>query len=254
MQYEGGYIGTRPAWSGNYRPGLWTPQYTYQRQRSGLWFKTKDPYTDNVVLFLKGDGTDGSTNIVDSSLATKTVSVFGTSAISTAQSKYGGSSILLARSTSNYLTVTPSDDFVFPGDFTIEGWFRWDGVETSNGCHFLGTGGAGTLDQFGVFSGNFLAYPVSFAGSSVGIITNTWTHLATCRSGSSCRLFKNGVQIGNTVTYSTSLGRNNVSMFIGKRSDDRHPYGGYIDSLRITKGIARYTTNFNPETDTYLRD
>jgi hypothetical protein len=52
-----------------------------------------DPYINNVVLFLKGDGTNGSTAVVDSSPTPKTINRINNPVISTAQSKYGGSSI-----------------------------------------------------------------------------------------------------------------------------------------------------------------
>ena len=52
-----------------------------------------DPDFANVSLLLHGDGTNGSTTIVDSSSSSKTVTAVGDAQISTAQSKFGGSSI-----------------------------------------------------------------------------------------------------------------------------------------------------------------
>ena len=67
-----------------------------------------DPFAANVVLFLKGNGSNGSTNIIDSSPTPKTISVFGTAQISTAQSKYGGSSLYFD-GTNNCFIGTPVD-------------------------------------------------------------------------------------------------------------------------------------------------
>ena len=86
--------------------------------------QNQDPFANNVVLFLKGNGANGSTNIIDSSPNPKTISVFGDTQISTAQSKYGGSSIVFD-GVGDYLEVTPLTAFNFgTGDFTIESWIR----------------------------------------------------------------------------------------------------------------------------------
>jgi hypothetical protein len=58
------------------------------------------------------------------------------------------------------------------------------------------------------------------------------------------RIFNNGVQ-GFSGTVTTSLNPTG-SLVIGARNDGLVPFTGYMDDLRITKGIARYTRNFTP--------
>ena len=77
-----------------------------------------DPYFSNVSLLLHGDGTNGSTTIIDSSPLPKTVTAFGNAQISTAQSKFGGSSIAFD-GTGDSLTIPA---ITFAGDFTLEAW------------------------------------------------------------------------------------------------------------------------------------
>lgn len=208
-----------------------------------------DPYASNVVLWLEFNGNNGDTNTSDSSSKNHSVSFNGTAEISNSQAKYGNTSLKLVRSLANFLTVGASSDWVFDGDFTVEGWFDWEGIETSNGSVFVGTGGAGAFDQLGSFSNNLFGYGI-LTGGGGAVAVNTLTHLAVSRHGSTVRIFKDGV-LAATGSNSSVIGQN-LPLYIGKRSDNNHPYGGYIDSLRITKGIARYRENFNPETDTFL--
>lgn len=77
-----------------------------------------DPYYNNVSLLLHGDGTNGSTTIVDSSPSPKTVTASGGVQISTAQSKFRSSSILF--NTGN-LAIGTAGQYAFGvSDLTIE--------------------------------------------------------------------------------------------------------------------------------------
>ena len=80
-----------------------------------------DEEFDKVSLLLHGDGTNGSTTIIDSSSSPKAVTAVGDAQISTAQSKFGGASIAFDGA-GDWLTTPASNNFAFGiGDFTIEG-------------------------------------------------------------------------------------------------------------------------------------
>ena len=64
-------------------------------QLSALGSTTGDVYFPNVICLLSFDGSNGSTSITDSSNSNHTVTVNSDAKISTAASKFGGSSLLL---------------------------------------------------------------------------------------------------------------------------------------------------------------
>ena len=82
-----------------------------------------DPDFADVSLLLHGDGTNGSTTIVDSSDNVNSVTANNGAQISTTQSKFGGSSIEFLSTANTGLAVTPSSVFQFgTGDWTVEAW------------------------------------------------------------------------------------------------------------------------------------
>lgn len=85
-----------------------------------------------------------------------------------------------------------------------------------------------------------------FSSTPAGITANQWQHLAFCRSGSSTRMFVNGVQIGSTATFSGTFRMDVIGKFFVVGVEGGADFNGYIDEVRITKGVARYTSNFTP--------
>ena len=76
-------------------------------------------------------------------------------------------------------------------------------------------------------------------------------HVAVTRSGTTVRLFVNGVveatATGNSTNFNESL-----TLYIGAETGNSLYLNGYIDDLRITKGYARYTSNFTAPTSALL--
>ena len=169
-----------------------------------------------------------------------------------AVNKYGGSSLFFDGS--SYLACTSSStNFAFgTGDFTIEAW----GYRTALGlAGFIDMRPAGNTVSITpaiyINAANRINYYVNgadvIAGTTV-TTTGVWYHIAICRSAGITKLFVNGIQEGSSYTdansYVTQLNR----PIIGSDGGPTNLFTGYIDDLRITKGVARYTANFTPPT------
>ena len=217
-----------------------------------------DPYAANVVLFLKAIGANNSTTFTDSSTNTKTVTGVGNAKISTTQSKYNGSSIYLD-GTGDYLSINTSTDFNLGSDnWTIEFWYYPIGKSDYSAIFCLDGGDyplsiyhnntSNSSNPFANVGTNSAWFAANISFSSV--TSNTWNHLVLQRNGSSFQSFKNGILI-STVTASGAVGSPSTNAFIGTNGVGQ-AINAYLSHFRITNGVARYTTTFDPETDTYL--
>lgn len=264
---NGGLLGAQRSTNTSTAPGVWAGNEQVLLRRANNWPRTDDPYAANVSLLLHMDGSNGSTTFVDSSSSAKTVTANGDVKISTAQSKFGGSSALFD-GTGDYLTSPWSNTFEFDsGDFTIEFWAYIIGGNAllcwSTDYHYGITynyGGA-TGSRVGVWvSSNGSSWNVFNAdgggnGISTGTITaSTWTHVALCRSGQSFALYLNGASAWTGSSSAAIINRSTDTFRIGGPWPAAGPaaLNGYIDDLRITKGVARYTANFTPPTAAFL--
>ena len=204
----------------------------------------------NVSLLLHGNGTNNSTTITDNSPTPKTVIPVGNAQISTAiADPFGNSTGVIAfDGTGDRLTTPSNNAFAFgTGDFTVEAWAYEIARSTyptvieignhlgATGIIFL-TNTAGNLA--GIYSGGF------FALTATGSLA-AWNHYAWVRSGNSIQTFVNG--IGGTTSSFTNNLTDTATIRIGGIGDV-YDLNGYIDDLRITKGVARYTANFTPPT------
>lgn len=212
-----------------------------------------DPYLDNVSLLLHMDGDNNSTTFKDSSANGSIVSVFGNSKISTTQSKIGGASGYFD-GTGDYLTIPDSTVFDFgTNDFTFECWI-YPTAYPSPAADICVTNGSTNGCGLRLQSNGTIAALFNISGSSVAAISttvvplNTWTHISSVRSSlTSGKIFINGI-LENTVTLGTgSQNYPGIGVCVGRNpTNSSWYYTGYIDELRITKGFARYTTDFTP--------
>ena len=215
-------------------------------------FGVRDPYFSNVSLLLHGDGTNGSTTITDSSPSPKTVTAVGNAQISTAQSKFGGASLAFD-GTGDYLSLALSSDFAFPADLTVEAWLYLAGLNSVSNASYITDFRSNDSSNFtfGIINNNGEGRMYAFVNGvdSIGsnaVALNTWQHLAYVRSGTTVTLYLNGTANG---TLTSSVSQASSSVIIGARFNGLTEYvNGYIDDLRITKGVARYTANFTPPT------
>ena len=208
-----------------------------------------DPYFSNVSILLHGDGTNGSTTFTDSSSNNHTLTVKGDAQISTAQSKFGGSSMYFDGN-GDYLTVSDSSLALGTGEYTIELWVYILSATSLEAMASCGTSAGGSWQlRFGSSSvgGRQIDFRVgTVTRLSTTISFNTWHHLAVTRDSSNTgRMFLNGT-IEDSSTFTNNHSQD--ALKIGVNRSVSSYFDGYIDDFRITKGVARYTSNFTPPT------
>ena len=207
------------------------------------------PRTNNTVLLLNST----SAAIIDASGRNNMLTV-GDAKIYTAVKKYGAGSMYFD-GTGDYIAIPSSPNLNFgTGDFTVEAWVYLTAQNTYECILASGTTTFTTnATAFRVDSGTPIVTvnPGGASNSAYGpaVSLNVWTHIAATRSGTSLRVFTNGVS-GTMVSVSSafSFGDNGSRIGGGTWDTTNSNLYGYIDDLRITKGVARYTANFTPPT------
>lgn len=152
----------------------------------------------------------------------------------------------------NYLSLPASINFQFPGDFTIEGWMWFTNIGGGSPQSLISIRSSPNWFDVRWFTTRWQISLNSTGGTDIGTtpapINNSWIHVACVRSGSSIRLYVNGVSTGVTLTDSSTLGYSNLNLGIGADVAGSNQLSGYISNLRIVKGTAVYTTNFTSST------
>jgi len=182
----------------------------------------------------------------------------GDAQVSTSVVKYGSGSMKFDGS-GDYLTFPVSASaFQFStGAFTVEFWYFPLASLTNAGLVDLrvnSSSGAGVLIRQGDTSsiGTGIACwagnPSSTTGATqTGLVLNQWNHIAATRDSLNyLRVFINGVS-GTAVARSIDLTDSScrIAAFVDATASP-NAANGFIDDLRITKGIARYIANFTP--------
>lgn len=200
-----------------------------------------DPYFSNVTLLMHFDSTITGTSQYISSPA---LTIVGAPQILTSQKLYGPASIYFDGGGDNMY----SNDATYwnlPGDFTIEFAF-WTGQPNNNrgivDFRTSGSGGAPLFEQVSGTGGTF-RYRVggsNFAQFEIG--SNTWYQVALSRTGSTVSAYLNGSRLATTTNSSSLAGYFTIGTYVDQRgTGTSYHYDGYVDELRVTKGVGRYT-------------
>jgi len=222
--------------------------------------RTLAGFDAETKLLLHMDGTDTSTTFTDE--IGNTVTANGNAQIDTAQSKFGGASALFDGS-GDYLSIPDSDDWSFGSeDFTLEMWLRPNSVVRQM---LLSQGTIAGNTEWDIEIDPEAAAPISIVVNESAVTTflrqtsgdltlNDWNHLAFVRSGSNFFIFVNG--ISQPITSSVGAGTFSFPNFaapliVGARNNFTLGYSGHMDEVRISKGIARWTSNFTPSSTPY---
>lgn len=161
--------------------------------------------------------------------------------------KYGNGSMFFD-GTGDYIYQPSSINYGYgTGNFTIEFWLYLN----STGLQTILTHLASNpqVKPHIYYSSGVRLYVNGADVITGGTVTiSTWTHIALVRNSGSTRLYIDGTQSGSTYTDSNNYGSSSPLIIAdyGVPVTGTNQLNGYIDDLRITKGVARYTSNFTP--------
>jgi len=228
-----------------------------------------DPLWSNVTALLPFDGADGATTTNDVS-ATGAFVTFGTHTnISTAQSRFGGSSLYVQGfngGDTQYVLIPNSASVLdLDGDFSVQMWVYLDPSNVITGTNYLLTTydevSRGGLDFATAISTSYnppraRIFADLYGTSSVNLSTSytsgyyevgSWAYIEVTRSGNTLYAFINGALVA---TRSIGGVYPNIDAFIqiGGSNDGYGSISGWIDDLRITNGAARNTAAYTPPT------
>ena len=223
----------------------------YDPTQTTISVPTTPPTSDANTSLL----TCQSNRFIDVSGTPKTITPNGTPTVQAFQpfspaasyttALYGGSGYF--NGSTDYLTTPSNAAFAIgAGDFTIEGWVYTTAALTTNVLFAVAINDGLTLYVTG---GNLIVRSFDTAdllSSSTIPTLNAWTHIAATRSGTSLRIFVNGVQTATT-TNSTNFPQGQAVVGAGSLVGAA-PWVGYVSNFRLVKGTAVYTANFTPPT------
>jgi hypothetical protein len=195
----------------------------------------------------------------------KVITAVGNAQVSTAQSKFGGASVLFD-GTGDALSTPNHADFNLnnTANFTVEFWYR--PVVISDYPGFIGSQQAGTMNGWMVnldpsANVNWIYGTNVITATSTGITTNNWYHIAVVRSNTTnLTIYVNGVSkytsssYSGSTTVSTDVLRIGAGQGISTNWDGgTYSINGYLDDVRISNS-ARYTAAFTPTTTPFVND
>jgi hypothetical protein len=212
------------------------------------YYSAPDPFFSNVVLLAGFDGTNGATAATDEATG-KALTFLGNAQLATATKKFGTAALTLD-GTGDSVTTPDSADWDFTGNFTIE-CFAYSNNTGINGI---------LIAQWTSFpnrawqlrsDGNVPEFVMSNDGSasttvlssSTTISTGSFNHIAVDYDGTKYRLYLNGVMTASSTTHITINPSAAVLSIGADGGGSSFAYNGFIDEVRITKGVARYASD-----------
>jgi len=205
-----------------------------------------DPNFASVVQLAHFDGTNGSTTFTNSAGAGTTMTAVGAAALSTTQSKWGGASLRTSGTGSIAAYASGNSAYGFnTGEYTVEGWVRFDNVTTTQDVFAWQDGGSLLrMSSSGVITYRNDSSNRIVSASDV-VAATTWHYLSLSRTASNVHwLHVDGVAIGS---WTNNFNYGGTGELYAGNSAFGNPLIGYLDDFRVTKGVGRYTgSNYTP--------
>lgn len=203
-----------------------------------------------VELLLGFNGTNGQTLLRDEGVRSRNAIMRGNAALTTAQSKFGGSSATFDGS-SDAIFIPPGAGLEFgDGPFTVDFWYR---RAVSGGIrHIIGERLSGSNVAWAVttLNNNSIEVLLTIDGTT-GIYLNStstpainvWHHVAIDRDATGeCRLYINGV-MEDSAHFDDVIFTKRVGISLGGQLDLGASFSGQLDEVRIVKGAAMYASD-----------
>jgi hypothetical protein len=222
-----------------------------------------NPGTIYTTLLLHGNGSNNGTTFTDSSPGAHSFSVgAGSPVTDTGTVKFGSASIKIP-DTASYISTAAHADFAFgTADFTVDFWLYLPSTPASQFAGVVSCWSISSNAGDWRFYFDSAATPKINFGNNVstvvmGTLSNTtWHHIAATRSGTTTRGFVDGVQQGGDQTGDNDNIGSTQSLKLGELfvTGSARSVACYIDEVRVSKGIARWTSNFTPPSGEYSLD
>ena len=210
-----------------------------------------DKYLGFTSLLLHCDGTNDATTFTDSAQAFTVTPTSVVTKTAGATLKYGSAAAYFA--SSGVLAISTDAEFgMSTGDWTIEAWVHPTSLSAVGTIIDMHTGAVADLHLKLKTDGKLEIYnngtsAISYT-STAALSTGVYTHVAIVRIGATTYVYINGVLDGSysSVSYSAT-----APVKIGRNDAGTEPFIGYMDDIRITKGLGRYTAAFTPPTEAH---
>lgn len=176
----------------------------------------------------------------------------GGDAIATTSTSKFGAGCLYLDGTGDYLVASTSADFSLgTADYTIDMWVQFLSAPVSINtisAHQPGVW-ADILIGYGGGALGALENSVLTCSSLWSPATSTWYHIALVRASGTTSVYVDGTIIasGSSVADIAST----RPMAIGGTYTAAETMRGYIDEVRVSKGVARWSSDFTPPTAAY---
>ena len=215
----------------------------YDRPGDGQY--TADAYTK---LLIHSNTSNGIDTLGDSSPGGHTISAQGDVHHKTAQSKIGATSMYFD-GTGDYLTIPAHNDWDFEsGNFTIDMWVYPGTIDGDIITQWVSGYKAwrlylnSTNITWECYNSSHSSQLFNFNGTH-GMSVNNWYHIALVRNNDNWSIYINGISVASN-NQSGACYNSSDNFSIASRNNGQDLYHGYIDECRISKGIARWTSNF----------
>lgn len=223
-----------------------TLNYTTYYARLVPALTNNDPNYASTALILTGNETNNNSQFADSSPLNNVATKYDNPVISTSRFIEGFASMYFD-GISSYITY----DQVFRNitavstAFTIEFWWYPTALSVNNGVVVLSVNSKTTGSYVIALGANYYVSGLAVITGISQISLNNWQHIALSSNGTSLYLYINGVLVNTTTRPSTAL--TNCTLCIGANNTTPANFApGWVDSFRVTSGVARYTSSFTP--------